>query len=387
MLPISQSIRELPRPSPEALAHSQRLSTQIRAEIAAAGGKISFERFMELALYAPGLGYYSAGARKFGAAGDFITAPELSPLFSRCLAAQCHQVLAGLDGGDILELGAGSGVMAADLLEELARIGGLPAHYLILEVSAELRERQQRTLAERVPALLQRVQWLERLPAALSGVIVGNEILDALIVSRFRRSAQGFGEFSVAIEQDKFVWHLRPAAAELHTALVSLETTLPERLADDYRSEICLRLPAFLSSLAHLLTRGVLLFTDYGYTRQAFYHPDRHMGTLMCHYRQRAHDNPFLFPGLQDITAHVDFSAVAEAATAAGLELAGYTTQAHFLLGLGIAEQARDWRTARDVKLLTLPEEMGERFKAIAFLKDVNPPLRGFGLRDLSHTL
>ncbi|MGH8413931.1 MAG: class I SAM-dependent methyltransferase [Gammaproteobacteria bacterium] len=380
-------MQDLPRPSPEALTHSERLRARIRAEIVAQGGAIGFERYMELALYAPGLGYYSAGARKFGAGGDFVTAPELSPLFAHCLALQCVEVLTALGGSDILELGAGSGRMAADMLAELQRLDALPRRYLILEVSAELRERQRHTLAERVPALLEKVQWLERLPEAFSGVIVGNEVLDALPVSRFQRTVQGFDEFSVAVKDEGFTWRLRPAHADLQAALEALESTLPERLVEEYRSEICLRLPAFLYSLADTLARGALLFMDYGYTRAAYYHPDRYMGTLMCHYRQRAHDDPFLYSGLQDITAHVDFTAVAQAGTAAGLEFAGYTTQAHFLLALGLAEQATDWRRAREVKLLSLPEEMGERFQAMAFLKGLDLSLRGFRLRDLSHTL
>jgi SAM-dependent MidA family methyltransferase len=387
VLPISQPLAELPPPSPEALAHSAQLSERIRAEIAAAGGVIGFERYMQMALYAPGLGYYSAGSRKFGAAGDFVTAPEISPLFAGCLAVQCAEVLGALGGGELLELGAGSGRMAADVLNELARLGAPPEHYLILEVSADLRERQQAAIAARAPAWLDKVRWLERLPQGFSGVMFGNEVLDALPVSRFRRAASGFEEFCVADEDGKFAWRRRPAAAELQAALAALETSLFEPFAEGYCSEICLQLPAFIRSLSGALTRGALLFVDYGYPRAAYYHPDRHMGTLMCHYRQRAHDDPFLYPGLQDITAHVDFTAVAEAATAAGLPLAGYTTQAHLLLALGVAERATDWQSARQVKLLTLPEEMGERFKAIAFTQALDLPLNGFGLRDLSASL
>ena len=383
----SQLRVELPPPAPDALAHSARLRERMRAEIQAHGGAISFERYMDLALYAPGLGYYSAGARKFGAAGDFVTAPELSPLFARCIAVQCAEVLKVLEGGDILELGAGSGVMATDLLAELETLGTLPEHYWILEVSAELRERQRLTLTERAPALLQRVHWLERLPAAFSGVILGNEVLDALPVTRFRRAARGFEEYCVADWDGELVWQLRPASADLQSALAALEADLSQPLAAGYSSEICLRLPALIVSLADALTRGALLFTDYGYTRAAYYHRERHMGTLMCHYRQRVHDDPFLYPGLQDITAHVDFTAMTHAATQAGLTLAGYTTQAHFLLALGIAERGVDLYTARAVKLLTLPEEMGERFKAIGFVKGLDSALRGFSLRDLSHSL
>lgn len=384
---ISQPLAELPKPSADALAHSKRLEARIRAEIAAAGGRLGFERYMELALYAPGLGYYSAGARKFGAAGDFVTAPEISPLFARCLAVQCAEILNALGGGDILELGAGSGRMAAELLNALARLDASPRNYLILEVSADLRARQQQEIAAQAAAWQHRVHWLERLPKEFRGVMLGNEILDALPVSRFRCAAGGSEEYCVAHQDDKFVWRLRPAAAELQAALAVLATSLGEPFAEGYGSEICLRLPAFIHSLSDALTRGALLFTDYGYPRAGYYHPQRHMGTLMCHYRQRAHDDPFLYPGLQDITAHVDFTAVAEAGSSAGLQLAGYTTQAQFLLALGIAEHAADLKTAREVKLLTLPGEMGERFKAIGFQKGIELPLRGFGVRDLSHSL
>jgi SAM-dependent MidA family methyltransferase len=343
---------------------------------------------MELALYAPGLGYYSAGARKFGAAGDFITAPELSPLFSRCLARQCAEVLGGMTGGSILELGAGSGVMAADMLLELQALGALPEEYLILEVSAELKERQHATLAAKAPALVSKVRWLEMLPERFTGVIVGNEVLDALPVERFRRAAVGYEEYCVRCEGEGFAWATRPAGGQLATALAALEITLPAPLSAGYESEICLGTGPLVSSLAACLARGALLLLDYGYPRAAYYHPERGMGTLMCHYRQRAHGDPFLYPGLQDITAHVDFTAVAEAGTGAGLELAGYTTQAHFLMALGIAGFAdTDMRAAQQVKLLTLPEEMGERFKAIGFTRGLDASLQGFALRDLTRML
>jgi SAM-dependent MidA family methyltransferase len=387
VLPVKQPPSDLPRPSADALAHSERLGARIRDEIAAAGGAIGFDRFMELALYAPGLGYYSAGARKFGAAGDFITAPELSPLFSQCLAKQADEVLRASSGGDILELGAGSGRMATDMLAELARIGRLPERYLILEVSADLRERQRECLQQRAPELLERVQWLDGLPEAFTGVIVANEVLDALPVQRFRREADGWSEQTVTADGDVFNWGARPAAAELNAALARLETSPPVPMAAGYSSELCLQLPGFIGALADSLERGALLCVDYGYPRNAYYHADRSMGTLMCHYRQRAHDDPFLYPGLQDITAHVDFTAVAEAAVDNDLELAGYTTQAHFLLALGIAERSNDMASAREVKLLTLPDEMGERFKVIGFTKRLDEQLTGFELRDLSHTL
>jgi SAM-dependent MidA family methyltransferase len=387
--PISQAVADLPLPAPDALEHSRRLAECIREEVHAANGALPFARYMELALYAPGLGYYSAGARKFGAAGDFVTAPERSPLFSRCLARQCAEVLEELGHGSILELGAGSGVMAADILAELALQKRLPREYLIMEVSADLRERQQALLAERVPELLPRVRWLDELPPPFSGLILGNEVLDALPAERFRKTGGGRVEqFCVAEQAEGFTWTESPAPEELAVSVQELEETLPAPLAAGYESEICLDLPPLLMSLSAMLTRGAMLFLDYGHPRAAYYHPDRSMGTLMCHYRQRAHGDPFLYPGLQDITVHVDFTAVAEAATAVGFELSGYTTQAHFLLSLGITEMAgASMEAAQQVKLLTLPEEMGERFKAIGFTKGLALELKGFALRDLSHTL
>ncbi|HEY1772889.1 MAG TPA: SAM-dependent methyltransferase [Gammaproteobacteria bacterium] len=388
MPPINQPLAELPLPAPDALAHSRRAAQHIQDAIRAAGGVIPFSRYMELVLYAPGLGYYSAGARKFGAAGDFITAPELSPLFSRCLARQCAEVLAVLPQGSILELGAGSGVMAADILLELQALDRLPAEYLILEVSAELKERQRQTLNTKATALASRVRWLDALPADFSGVIVGNEVLDALPVERFLKRPGGFDEYCVRAEGEGFTWSTRPAGEQLAPTLTAFETTLPEPLNPGYVSELNLGAMPLVTSLATMLKQGALLLMDYGYPRAAYYHHERSMGTLMCHYRQRAHHDPFLYPGLQDITAHVDFTAVAEAGTSSGLDLAGYTTQAHFLMALGVAGLAgADMRAAQQVKLLTLPEEMGERFKAIGFSKGVDVSLSGFALRDLSRQL
>jgi SAM-dependent MidA family methyltransferase len=385
---LAHTLGDLPEPAPDALAHSHRAAEHIRTAIRAAGGMIPFGRYMDLALYAPGLGYYSAGARKFGAAGDFITAPELSPLFSRCLARQCTEVLGTMQGGSILELGAGSGVMAADMLLELQALGSLPAEYLILEVSAELKERQRQTLAAKATALASRVRWLDALPTGFSGVIVGNEVLDALPVERFLKRPGGFDEYCVRAEGEGFAWATRPAGEQFAEVLRAFEATLAAPLASGYTSEICLGAGPLISSLAHALQQGALLLLDYGYPRAAYYHQERSMGTLMCHYRQRAHDDPFLHPGLQDITAHVDFTAVAEAGTSSGLELAGYTTQAHFLMALGVAGLAgADMKAAQQVKLLTLPEEMGERFKAIGFGKGIDTALSGFALRDLSRQL
>jgi SAM-dependent MidA family methyltransferase len=387
VLPTRQSPAELPPPTADALAHSARLAERIRAAIDEAGGAIPFGRYMELALYAPGLGYYSAGARKFGAAGDFVTAPEISSLFSRCLARQCAEVLEEC-GGSILELGAGSGVMAADILLELQALEKLPEEYLILEVSAELKERQRQTLAAKATALASRARWLDALPEKFTGVMLGNEVLDALPVARFLKRPGGFDEYCVRIEGEGFGWSTRPAGEQLAAVLQAFEATLPQALAAGYISEICLGVMPLVSSLAACLRHGALLLLDYGYPRNAYYHPERSMGTLMCHYRQRAHDDPFLYPGLQDITTHVDFTAVAEAGTSSGMELAGYTTQAHLLMALGVAGLAgTDMRAAQQVKLLTLPEEMGERFKAIGFSRGLDRELRGFALRDLSRQL
>jgi SAM-dependent MidA family methyltransferase len=389
MLSIRHKLDDLPLPDTEALAHSRRVMEHIHAAIQSHNGRLTFAEYMRLALYAPGLGYYSAGARKFGAAGDFVTAPELSPWFGRCLARQCAEVLAKLDGGSVLELGAGSGVMAADLLTELQRLDCLPREYLILEVSADLRQRQRELLQARVPELLPKLRWLDALPERLQGVILGNEVLDALPVRRFRVEGGEYQEFCVTDDGEGLRWELVQAPRSLHWAVSQLETTSPLPLAEGYTSELCEALAPLFGSLGAMLEKGAALFIDYGHTRAAYYHPQRSMGSLMCHYRQRAHEDPFLYPGLQDITAHVDFTSVAEAATDAGFHLAGYTTQAHFLMALGIAEAAQggDSKAAREVKLLTLPEEMGERFKAIGFTKDMDIALTGFGLRDLSHTL
>lgn len=384
-------IHSLPAPGPEAAAHSARLIERIRTEISAQGGSIPFARFMELALYAPGLGYYSAGARKFGVHGDFITAPELSSLFSRCVARQCQEILARV-GGEILELGAGSGIMAADVLLELEALGSLPARYAILEVSGELRERQRMTVAKRTPHLLARVEWLEALPdRGWRGVIVGNEVLDAMPVQRFRITNRGPVPLHIAWEEGGFTWWEGALDKNLTAALRTLQAEMSFTLPLGYESEFNPYLNAWLLALAEALEAGVLLLIDYGYPRREYYHPQRVGGTLICHYRHRAHADPLLLVGLQDITANVDFTAVAEAAIAAGFEIAGYTGQGYFLFGCGLEkllaevdpqDTVRYLELVRQVKLLTLPGEMGERFKAIALARGVDIPLRGFSVFD-----
>ena len=373
----------LPLPSDEARAHSERLVEHIRAEIDRAGGRIGFARYMELALYAPALGYYMAGARKLGADGDFVTAPEISPLYGKALARQVAQVLAAA-GPDVLEVGAGSGALAADLLAELEAEDALPARYLILELSPDLRSRSRDTLAARVPHLLERVAWLNRLPPSFRGCVIGNEVLDAMPVHRIARSdgetveafvhrGEGGGAF---IERDG------DAAGEVRTAVARLQ--LP---ADDYRTEVQLVACAFIRSIASMLEDGVALFVDYGYPRREYYHPQRNRGTLMCHYRHHAHADPFYLPGLQDITSHIDFSAVAEAGVSGGLDLLGYASQAHFLINCGLtdllartpADDARAYLPlARQVDKLTSPAEMGDLFKVIALGRGVPQPLVGF---------
>ncbi len=382
----------LPAPEPAAAAHSARLVEAIRAEMATGGGAIPFARFMELALYAPGLGYYRAGARKFGAGGDFVTAPELSPLFSRCVARQCQQILARLGGGHILELGAGSGVMAAAMLQELDALDSLPERYEILELSAELRERQQQTLAAQAPRLQTRVCWLDTLPAAgFSGVMVANEVMDAMPVERFRITPAGPRPLQVAWEKDCFIWREGEAAPALTDAVNRLQETLGYALPLAYESEFNARLPGWIAALAESLASGVALLIDYGYPRREYYQPARRTGTLRCYYRHRVHADPLLLPGLQDITASVDFSALADAALNAGLAVGGYTRQNYFLFGCGLENLLAEvdptdtvpyLRLSNQVKLLTLPGEMGELCKAIALCKRMDAPLRGFSFLD-----
>ncbi len=388
----------LPEPSAAEQAHSDRLRAHIASEIEQAGGFLPFDRYMELALYAPGLGYYVAGAHKFGPGGDFVTAPELSPLFSRCLARQCAQVLGQFRrSACVLELGAGSGRMAADVLAELERLDCLPDHYYILEPSPELRQRQRATLAAAVPHLLGSVRWLDGLDGlALHGVVLANEVADALPVQRFRHDEDGLFELGVAARDGALVAAERPAGEALAARVAALRADLADPWPTPYVSELSPRLAPWLAALAAALAEGVLLFIDYGYPRREYYHPQRASGTLLCHYRHRALDDPLARVGLQDITASVDFTALAEAGTAAGLDLAGYTTQAHFLLGNGLealfaAAAGDDLRQqvelARQVKLLTLPSEMGERFQVMAFAKGIDSPLQGFALRDLRFRL
>lgn len=380
----------LPLPNPAALAHSQKLQSIIREDIEQNGGQISFARFMELALYKPGLGYYMSGLHKLGAAGDFITAPELSPLFARCLSRQCQQILELLGSGEILEFGAGSGRMAADLLAELDRRGQLPERYFILELSAELRQRQQQTLQQQVPHLAPKVSWLDRLPDNIQGLVLANEVCDAMPVHCFQLEDEHSWERYVGYEGDNFVWKKGPFShARLKERITEIRLLLKQ--VNRYESEVNLAMENWVAEIAHRLQQGMLLIIDYGFPRQEYYHPDRTTGTLMCHYCHRAHPDPLILPGLQDITAHVDFTALAEAGHNSGLRVAGYCSQTDFLLACGLDELAaaeiaaggyHALETSNQIKRLTLPSEMGELFKILALTRGIDPPLLGFSLRD-----
>lgn len=380
----------LPAPSDAALAHSQKLSAHIQQQIAAAGGWIDFARFMDLALYAPGLGYYSAGATKFGSSGDFVTAPELSPLFGQTLANQLAEVLPHT-AGNILEFGAGSGKLALDILQELESLGSLPQRYFILDVSADLRERQWQTFQQHGLHLLKHVEWIETLPEQFSGIMLGNEVLDAMPAHLVSLGEDGWQERGVTTSAESFTWADRPLS---NTALSDICNRLG--VVTPYLSEISLANRAFSRTLAQHLRQGLILLVDYGFGASEYYHPQRNQGTLMCHYRHHSHGEPFFLPGLQDITVHVDFSAVAQTAIDSGLDLHGYTTQSHFLLNSGIGELLQrlnpdDIKTylpqTKAVQKLMNIEEMGELFKVIGLSRNLDIDLRGFAGGDRSRML
>jgi SAM-dependent MidA family methyltransferase len=391
----------MPALSAEEEQHSRAISALIREHLAAAaGGWVPFDEFMELALYAPGLGYYSAGSVKLGADGDFVTAPEVSDLFSRCVARQCAQVLAG--GGEILELGAGTGRMAAVILESLAALGALPARYAILEVSADLAERQRQRLGKLPREIRERVVWLERLPERpINGVILANEVLDALPCRRFTLRSGVMRELGVAAQDGTsadgsvvFVDREAEAKEELASAGAALLGELQAPLPDGYASEICLRVAPWIAGVAACLGRGLMLTFDYGLPRAHYYHPQRTAGTLRCHFKQRVHDDPYINIGVQDITAWVDFTRVAEAAVACGLDVSGFCTQAAFLLGTGIeqfvaesTDTVEHVRLAGEARRLLLPGEMGEAFKVMALTRECDVALQGFALQDLRQSL
>jgi SAM-dependent MidA family methyltransferase len=383
---MSLAATDLPEASADALAASAALERIIAAEISAGGGWMSFARYMELALYAPGLGYYSGGSRKFGSEGDFLTAPELTPLYGQALARQVAQVLAA-SAPLVIEAGAGSGRLAADLLQALDALGCAPEHYRILELSGELRARQEATLRETAPRFADRVQWLDELPERFSGCLVGNEVLDAMPTHGLRWDDKDVWENGVGLEDGRLVPAERPATGALLAAAKAMPLITP------HRGEINLAARAWVSELARRLERGAMLLIDYGLPRHELYHPQRDGGTLRCHYRHRVHDDPLWLPGLSDITSHVDFTAVAEAGFDAGLDVLGYTSQATFLINCGIGEllgqdsNVDELRSRGAANVLISPNEMGELFKVIALGRGVPGPLLGFARGDRVHTL
>jgi SAM-dependent MidA family methyltransferase len=387
----------LPEADPDSLAHSQAVAAYICDRIAEAGGNIGFAEYMHHCLYAPGLGYYAAGSTKLGQAGDFVTAPEVSALFGRLLARQCRDVLAQLESPALLEIGAGSGKLAADVLETLAADDALPpGGYRILEVSPDLQQRQRALLADRVPDIVESVTWLDAMPSGFTGVVIANELLDALPVERFVRRGGSIRQVCVARAGDAFCLAERDAPGVLVSAVEHIEQTLGKPLPDGYASEVCLAMPPWIAGLASSLADGVAFLFDYGVGRQEYYAPDRSGGWLRCHFRHHAHDNPLILPGVQDLTSWVDFTAVAESAVDTGLEIAGFTSQAQFLLGAGLGDCLVDFqemptdaqlRLSAEIKLLTLPSEMGENFKCLGLMRGALEPPAAFGHADRTATL
>lgn len=396
--PKSNFAGSLPSPGADELAHSAQLESLIRREIAQ-NGSISFWHYMELALYAPGLGYYSAGKTKFGASGDFVTAPEIGDLFARCMARSVSNVLRASADAGFMEIGGGSGRFAATALAEWEALGTLPRQYWILDRSAELRARQRETLQQRVPHLLHRVEWLDTPPEkSWRGVLFANEVLDALPAHRFVWRDGEVRELHVAINADNRLCLVeREADTMLIAATRHVASDLDAPFADGYRSEILPQMPYWIDAVCGMLEAGLAIFVDYGYPRHEFYHPDRIDGTLTCHYRHRAHDDALLWPGLQDITTWVDFTAVAEAATHARWPLAGFTSQAQFLFACGLLDllqveqlkldEAGRYALAQEVKRLTLPGEMGERFKVMCFARGIDGVPPAFTAYDQSRRL
>ncbi|WP_109123611.1 SAM-dependent methyltransferase [Dyella sp. C11] len=377
---------QLPDPSAEERAHSDRLLARVREEIAA-HGPMPFAQYMERCLYAPGLGYYSAGKTKFGEAGDFITAPELGDLFARCVVNAVYPVIQMLgDAVDFLELGGGSGAFAEAALKAFAAQGAMPRRYYILEPSADLRERQRDRLAEALPSeLFAHVLWLDRPPEQeWQGVLFANEVIDALPTTRFAmRAGEVYEEYVTLDGEGRLMRVDRPADALVSGAVRHVERDLGEEFPEGYRSEILPQLPYWIQAVAGTLTAGMMLFADYGYVRREFYLPERNDGTLRAFYRHRAHSDPLYLPGLNDLTASVDFTALAEAGNGAGFGVAGYMPQAQFLIGSGLQDifgvayesapdEAARYALAQQVKKLTLPDQMGERFQVMLFARGMD---------------
>jgi len=394
-MPANHSRAILPEPSVELKRLSEELEAGIRSRITDSG-PVAFSEYMETALYEPRLGYYSAGLSKFGAGGDFVTAPELGSVFAQCLARQIEQIGQSLGDYHLLEVGAGSGRLAVDLLTAIED-NLLPGRYLILERSADLRKLQQQTIKAAHPQLVERVEWLDEPPVdRWQGVVIANEVIDALPVERFRMSSGTVQQARVGLSHGKLAWAYEKAPERLVRAVEHLLDDDSVSLPDRYQSEISLLLGPWLEGLVVKLNKGCVLLADYGHPRQDYYAPERTDGTLICHYRQLAHNDPFWYPGLQDISAFVDFTAVAEAGDACGLDCSAYTSQAMFLLGCGLKEILQEMEQLPDkerlmlaaqVKQLTLPAEMGEKFQVMALSRDLDLELRGFELLDLRYRL
>ena len=385
----------LPVPDPAAAEHSQAVAAALARHVDARGGAVSFADFQQFVLYAPGLGYYSAGATKFGAGGDFITAPEVSPLFATILARQWPTVHARLGGGSVVEFGAGTGALAHDFLAALADNDALPARYLIVEVSAELRQRQQERLAQLPAACADRVQWVDS-PNGLEidGLVLANEVLDAVPVERFRIGTEGaIEQLVVTMPAGTIVPQWRAAPDPLADAVSALQDALGRALPPGYVSEVAPMADGVVEAMAGALRAGVVLLCDYGYDRQTYYAPERTDGTLTCHFRHHVHADPFVLPGIQDLTAWVDFSRTAERLGELGLGYLGFTPQAEFLLAGGLADAFSglpgDAQAALSpgIKTLTLPGAMGERFKFLGFHRDCPVALPGFSGRDFGRLL
>ena len=386
----------MPIPDDDSLAHCQKVSASIKEAIEESDGSISFAQFMHLALYSPGLGYYNVGTTKFGAAGDFITAPEVSPLFGRIVARQCKAVLQQTDNGQILELGAGSGKLAVDILRSLDDLKSLPERYLILETSADLQARQQELIRDELPGLYHRVEFLSELPTELTGVVIANEVADALPVERFERTHDAVIQMHVTADDAGFDWSRQPAPKILSAAVERIEADIGEPLPGGYQSEVSLGLPDWIAQLARCLHKGLVLLFDYGISRSEYYSPDRNQGWLRCHFRHHAHNEPLIYAGIQDLTSWVDFTAVAQSADENGLDVAGFVTQADFLISGGLEEElasiaelpiADQLELSRQVKILTLPGEMGENFKCIGLSRGELTGLTAFNNADKAHRL
>ena len=388
--------QELPMPNELAQQHSEKLIALIKNKIDENGGAISFQKYMELALYAPSLGYYAAGSIKLGEEGDFVTAPEISSLFSQALS---NAILPALKNENIiLEVGAGRGRMAADILGYLQQKNKLPKEYWILELSADLRERQKETIATTFPEYLENVKWLDELPEQFSGIVLANELLDAMPAQLFQKKENDINEVNVVWLDDKFAFQLKSSFDErLVHRVKNIEEEVATEFDSGYVSEINFAAEDWIKSIAERLEQGIIILVDYGFPRHEYYHEQRAQGTLMCHYRHRTHPDAFVYPGLQDITAHVDFTAMADAALEADLNVMGYTNQASFLMGAGILELAalnendesleEQMERASQIKKLTLPHEMGELFKVIGFSKNCDIELPAFEFRDLREYL